>query len=197
VTLFTSPRTWAPGGLTSAALNTDIRDNENYLYEVIHGTNADKIPFAAHDNNAWIVPQCRVALRTAWVLLNSTDTLLNFNAADIWDTDTIHDTTTNNTRLRPATKGIYVCTAQMNFAGNATGTRRVQILLNSATLIANTEISAVGAGQTALTALAVWQFNGSTDYIEMQVFQNSGGSLTSPNIGNYSTEFGVTWVGSF
>jgi hypothetical protein len=196
VTLWASPRTWVTGALSAAALNTDVRDDLSYLYEVLHGTNADKIPFAAHDNNAWVVPQCRVALRSAWVLPNNANTILNFAAADIWDTDTIHDTATLNTRLRPATKGIYLCYAQMNFAGNATGSRAVDILFNG-TSIARAELGSVGASQTVLAAVTMYQFNGSTDYIEMQVYQNSGGSLTSPNAGFYSTEFGITWCGGW
>lgn len=179
-------------------MNTHIRDNENYLKEVLAGTNADKIPFAAHDNNAWIVPQCRVAQRSTWVLLNNTNTPVNFAAADIIDTDNIHDPSVTNTRLRPNTKGTYLCYAQMNFAGSATGLRVVEILINGGgAAIAHTELSAVGASQTALTAATAYQFNGSTDYIEMSVFQNSGGSLTSPNLGFYSTEFGVIWIGGY
>ncbi len=46
MTSWTSPRTWVANvtAITASALNTDIRDNESYLKEVIAGTNSDKVP---------------------------------------------------------------------------------------------------------------------------------------------------------
>jgi hypothetical protein len=197
VTTWTAPRTWATGVLAAAALNTDVRDDLNFLYEMLHGTNADKIPFAAHDNNAWTAPQCHVRLATTWVMVNNVATAINFSAADIWDTDTIHDTLTNNTRLTPHTKGLYLCYASLAYPGNATGERYVSIRFNGGTTLGLTELPAGAATPIVLPGLAITQFNGSTDYVEMLYFQNSGGSLTNPGVGNYSTEFGMVWLTSF
>jgi hypothetical protein len=198
VTLWTSPRTWVTGALSSAALNTDVRDDLNYLYEVLHGTNADKIPFAAHDNNAWVVPQVHVALTSAWVLVNNAETAINFNSIERWDTNAIHDNAVNNTRLTPPTKGVYLCYAVLAFPANATGQRYVAIRGNGATTLARSQQPAASAaGAIVLTTMTVFQFNGATDYIEMLYFQDSGGSLTSPGAGNYSSEFGMIWLGGY
>jgi hypothetical protein len=199
VTNFNTPPTFVAGNvLTAAQLNSYLRDNPLALYEILTGANAVKIPFAAHDNNAWVVPQCHVRLTTSWVMVNNAATAINFSAADIWDTDTIHDTATNNTRLTPHTKGLYLCYATLAFPANATGERFVSIRLNGTTDIGKNEVPVSSASaQTTLPALAPYQLNGSTDYIEMLYFQNSGGSLTNPGAGNVSTEFGIVWLSSY
>lgn len=97
MTTWTSPRTWAPGVLTSAALNTDVRDNELYLKEVIGGTNADKIPGAAlatllalPASAEFYSPSSGVAGRIQWV----GDQVFYFENAR-WDgTNWVRDDTT-------------------------------------------------------------------------------------------------------
>lgn len=198
MTTWTTPRTWGFQEIPSSAnMNAHIRDNELYLKEVLAGTNADKIPFAAHDNNAWVVPQCHVRLTTTWVMVNNAETAINFSAADIWDTDNIHDPSVTNTRLRPNTKGMYLAYCSLAFPGNATGQRMAKLNLNGITNLSRHQIGAAGATQIALNTHTVYPFNGTTDYVEMYYFQDSGGSLTNPGVGNYSTEFGLIWLSSY
>ena len=100
-----------------------------------------------------------------------------FNSEN-FDTDTIHDNSTNNSRLTCKTAGKYLVYLNMTFISNTTGTRLTGLLLNGS--------EAQGLGRTthnpsagsdthmihvALVDLAV------NDYLEAQVWQDSGGSL--------------------
>ena len=75
---WTTPRTWATSDVVTAAmLNTNVRDNANWLH-------------AMHGCRLW-----KSANQT--VALNATD-VVNWNS-EVYDTDTLHDTATNNSRI--------------------------------------------------------------------------------------------------
>jgi hypothetical protein len=84
---WTSPRTWVSGILSSAALNTDVRDNENYLKGLLDGTGTDAV----------ITPTTLQIANTAnWLLaLTGGFPLINFDANDY----IIYDRTNNLFRL--------------------------------------------------------------------------------------------------
>lgn len=106
-----------------------------------------------------------------------------------FDTDTIHDTVTNNSRLTCRTAGVYQITGHISWAANATGARQLSIKLNGTTFLAialdpvASAASLLIQGVTTLYQLAV------NDYVELQALQTSGGALVVNASPNYSPEF--------
>jgi len=157
---------------------------------------------AAHLNNndagvfnAFYMPAVRVTHNAAQSITNATETTLAFNTERFDQAgnaaDTMHDTVTNNSRLTCRYAGVYQITAQLEWAA-APGAPYIRIRLNGTTIIAMT-----GAGATAdlrymtistLYALAV------NDYVEVRVFQNSGGAI-NVTTANHTPEFMMVRVG--
>ena len=108
---------------------------------------------------------------------NTTYTILNFNS-EVFDTDTFHDTATNSSRITiPSGKdGKYLIVAKFHFAGNASGTNRLGGIVKNGTNVGlfrgiNGNSSSVGWNASVILDLVA------TDYIEIQVYQDSGGNL--------------------
>ena len=108
---------------------------------------------------------------------NTTWTKLNFNsiAGTGFDTNSNFNTTTY--RFTPTVAGYY----QINGTGYGypavTGAVNLSIYLNGAGYTAN--VSAPNANQgPGLQVAALMYLNGSTDYVEIYIYQNSGGALT-------------------
>lgn len=122
-------------------------------------------------------------------------TALAFNS-ERYDTDTIHDTSTNNSRLTCKTAGVYQITGHVEWAANATGYRNAVIRIGGSTEIANQLVPAMTGGivtgqtVTATYTLAV------NDYVELVVSQNSGSSINVQSSANYSPEFEMVRLGA-
>ena len=125
---------------------------------------------------------------------NDSTTVVAFDS-ERYDTDTIHDTSTNNSMLTCKTAGVYSISGHIQFEANATGLRLVGILLDGATTIAYMGWSDVGASAIYLPletkyTLAVNQ------YVELVVYQNSGGALNIVKSGsNFTNEFMMSRIG--
>lgn len=167
-------------------------------YEVIGSAGGDYIdlsghiatePFDAHLSN----PACRVYhnidqnVAVGWVTLA-------FNS-ERFDTDAIHDTVTNNSRLTCKIAGIYQISATITFAASAVGNRGLAILYNGATMISlNVQPNSGAADGNAMTASVLYQL-AANDYAEAQSYQASGGALAVLSMGNYTPEFMMVRVG--
>ena len=136
----------------------------------------------------------RVSKSAAQSTANNTYTVVTWNTEN-FDTNTFHDNATNNSRLTvPSGKaGYYLVTGTMAFAGNATGYRRAFYTLNGVLAAdvntqwaANTQVETASFAYVVNLAVA--------DYIEMQVYQSSGGSLNTDSGENVS--FGMTYLGA-
>jgi hypothetical protein len=110
---------------------------------------------------------------------NTTWTTLNFNS-ESFDTDTFHDTATNNSRITiPSGKnGKYLIVAKWHLQGNASGSDRLGGIKKNGTNIGtyrgiNGNASSVGWGASVILDLVA------TDYIELEVYQDSGGNLNA------------------
>lgn len=94
------------------------------------------------------------------------------------DTDSGHSTVTNNSRYTAQTAGYYFVAAWLNFAANATGYRQIDLKFNGSTSVSLQTAISIGAGAaTHVSTSTILFLNGSTDYVEIQGFQNSGGNL--------------------
>jgi len=114
-------------------------------------------------------------------------TTLTFNS-ERYDTDAIHDLTTNPSRLTSKTAGKYEIGACVGFESNATGLRVVVININGTPSIGQNRSPAVSGGDTVLSAACVYEL-AVNDYVEVRVYQNSGVALLALSIGNVFPEF--------
>ena len=106
---------------------------------------------------------------------NSTFTKVQINS-ETFDTNSNYDPTTNY-RFTPTVAGYYQINGNVSFVGAASGYARVAIYKNGSDLIQGSGIpnnTQIG-GQA--TVSGVISFNGSTDYVELYAWQNSGGAL--------------------
>ena len=128
------------------------------------------------------------AVRTAvQSLANNTSTGLAFTAADEWDTDSFHSTTTNNTRITVPTGlgGKYLLIGAVAFATGVSQIRNVKIQLNGATqLVVFQETQADDLG----VSLSIMYKLSAGDYIELICYQNSGAAL------NITGSLSAHWV---
>ena len=122
---------------------------------------------------------------------NTTVTALTFDTT-IYDTNSFFDVLTP-TRLTCTLAGIYVITGAFRIDSNATGQRQIRITRNGADIIAlenQLPVSTIltNIGITTQYQLAV------NDYVEISVFQNSGGALNINNVDVFSPIFMMTKV---
>ena len=124
---------------------------------------------------------------------HDTATKLTFDS-ERYDTDSIHNTSTNTGRLTCNTAGKYliVCNVQFGFDGD--GYRLVNILLN------NTDIIGRAADDTAATlspgfeVSTIWDMTVG-DYVEVQVTHTAGAAIDIAATAKYSPEFMMQKIG--
>ncbi len=122
---------------------------------------------------------CNIYLSANQSITNATATAIAYNT-EIFDTDGFHDNSVNNTRVTiPSGKGgKYLFTAWSNFVGNATGYRNAELLINGTTLTGSSGVGwTPNSGGYNAGTIAVILNLVATDYVEVLVTQNSGGSL--------------------
>jgi hypothetical protein len=113
---------------------------------------------------------------SAQSIANATFTNVNFEAEN-FDTDGFHSTVTNTSRMTIPTgkNGKYLVTANLAFDTNSTGIRACVIRKNNADYAKGTWIGAFNES-AVLVATQIIDLV-ATDYIEIQVYQSSGGAL--------------------
>lgn len=116
-----------------------------------------------------------------------------------YDTDSMHSTSTNTSRVTINTTGLYAVSVSVFWAANATGFRDVEIRKNAGGAVGSgTGLAKFRAAATA--TLGGWvggtcylPLVGGSDYIECFALQTSGGSLAT-TVGSQFTTWTVTWV---
>jgi hypothetical protein len=129
---------------------------------------------------------------TVQSIANITWTAINFHL-DVYDTINGHSTVTNITRYTPNVSGTYDVEGQIAYAVNSTNDRGAQFRRNGST-IDGLQYGAARAGAgssfaSIATCSGVVFLNGSTDYIELYGFQESGGSLNTSYGAGFTTSF--------
>jgi hypothetical protein len=122
---------------------------------------------------------------------DGTVTPIQFNATDLWDTDGFHNTVTNNTRLTVPSGlgGIYLVHGIVGFASNSTGARLLRFVVNNTTTY---EVQRVQANAVAAVSSSFPILLSAGDYVEMSVYQSSGGNLDT-NVSSQVCQFGMTF----
>ena len=135
---------------------------------------------------------------TAISAANNAWTVVPYSATR-WDTDTAM--TVGTGRYTPIVPGYYWVTAGARIPTAASGISQLAIYKNGALYLAGQSIanSASAQGQVTVTGLVDIQVAG-TDYIDVRIFQNSGGALSLPivnaggNIGSTTTYFQSVYI---
>lgn len=138
------------------------------------------------------IPACRVRHSTTQSTTDGTFKLVGFDSED-YDTASMHDTVTNNSRLTVPVSGKYLIQAVIEFAANGTGMRAVYYRINGgADIYLSTEPAVAGAStKHRITAVTIDDL-AANDYVEIRVKQTSGGSLNITNAQSHAT---LTYLG--
>jgi hypothetical protein len=127
---------------------------------------------------------------------NVTQTPINFNNED-FDTSGFHDNVTNNDRVTIPTGlgGKYLVTTKIDFAANATGQRVLYHFING--VLVNLALSPVNSSVNGSSFELSGVYNLSAgNFIQMQVYQDSGGSLNVLGAAQYYTNMQVMYLGA-
>ncbi|MFI8237608.1 hypothetical protein ACIF83_10205 [Streptomyces sp. NPDC085866] len=130
---------------------------------------------------------------------SGTSTLVTFDS-EAWDTDSMHSTSSNTSRITINTSGQYLVSFYARFPSNATGYRQANLRQNSA---------GAANGGSSLSTVSVAAANGAAtfvgrtfeltcvagDHYELFVTQNSGSTLTMDS-GQRVTAMEFRWLGS-
>lgn len=121
------------------------------------------------------VPTVRVYHDADQSVSDSTMTALAFNS-ERFDTDSMHDVSTNNSRLTANTPGYYQITACVRWEANANGLRLIRIRLNGTTDLAGVHEINLSADILDQVVTTLWYME-EGDYVECTAYQTSGAPL--------------------
>jgi hypothetical protein len=174
---------------SSATANTNTRLGVGSAGQVL--TMASGVP-------SWATPASGSTFSGAFVynsadqsISNSTNTTLTWNT-ESFDVGGYHDTSTNTSRFTVPTgkTGYFLFTANIGWGNSASGIRQLFFLKNG-TAIATIESTTSSAGFVEQSPSITVSLS-ATDYLEIRVWQNSGGSLDVRNASSAS----ITYLGA-
>lgn len=150
---------------------------------------------AAVPGNASGAIWARVFHSTTQSIADNTVVTLAFNS-ERWDTNVIHDNSTNNSRLTCKTAGVYLISVLMEFAFNATGVRQAGLIVNATTTIGLIMVNAVGGVVPTRLAVSTVYPMAVNDYVQATAFQTSGGALNVASGASFTPEFMMIRLGA-
>jgi hypothetical protein len=152
---WTTPKSWATNEVVTAAnMNTHLRDNMAFVGSP---------------------PSCAV-YNSASITNNNTFVVMTANT-ELWDTDSMHSTVSNTSRITANTAGRYQLNTTMRFGINTAGSRAISYRLNGGTDIQLAAVPAATTGVEAVLSGSVMLVLAAADYVEVASWQNSGGNL--------------------
>lgn len=133
----------------------------------------------------------RVRMTSAQTISTATVTAIAWDGTEEFDTDTLHSTSTNPSRITAAIAGKYIVTGVLSYTGNATGTRLLRAHVNGSPIgdfaqVAGFDTNTVTLSGNVMVDLAA------TDYVEILAFQNSGGDL---DVRSEDSHFQMAYLG--
>ena len=141
------------------------------------------------NNMAALKPRCRVYHNIGQSIATTSYSTIAFNS-ERYNIGALHSTTVNNSRIIFLSGGCFSGGANVEWASNINGQRILRIMLNGTTQIAVIADSANLKDSHKQQIMFSYTFSVG-DYIELQGYQDSGGSLNINLISNYSPEM---WV---
>lgn len=107
-----------------------------------------------------------------------------------WDTDGMHDNTTNNERLTCKTAGKYIANFTAQWASSPAARYRFFIYKNAAVKQAVSEVITGAVGYPGLTVTAIVDL-AVNDYLYVAAWQNSGGTVAVNKSAQNTPEFAM------
>jgi len=109
---------------------------------------------------------------------HNTSTVIALNTETYKTSGITHSTVTNNSRVTMDSAGKYIFTANVSWAANATGFRALVFKINGTTFVGIARMMAISTASEQSYQMAVTEWNANAnDYVEIEVFQNSGSSI--------------------
>jgi len=148
---------------------------------------------------AWITPTwgfregAKVYRTAVQSILTGIFTYISFTA-ELWDTDNCHDDTLFKTRLTCRTPGKYDVKGHVAWDINNTGLRKAWIILNGTTYMAG-DTNYFFTDDAGYNHVADTIDLEMSDYLELAVFQSSGGALNVVATAQYSPYFMMQRIG--
>lgn len=122
---------------------------------------------------------------------NATTVTVTFDS-ERYDTNALHSTVSLTGRLTAPVAGKYLIHAQLAFGVMPTALCQIFLVLNGATTIGyEVQASVPSPNATRLNVMTVYAL-AATDYVEVKVHQDSGGTEEVLTLSNYSPEFSMT-----
>ena len=166
--------------ITASLWNDDVRDAVNFLISP---------------------PRVKVYKTANQSIANSAWACLTWNA-EAFDSDTMHDNATSNSRITFTTAGTYQITYNALWANNSTGLRNHTIEKNGTTtqgsgttIIEPFAISPVAATHSGASISVMASFVAG-DWIQAFAWQNSGGALNLAGVTEAHSTFSACWISS-
>jgi len=161
--------------------------------KLLKGAGAGNAPTEIDVPSGGYTQGARVYHSAEQIIATTTDVILAFDS-ERYDTDTIHDNVTNNSRLTCKTAGKYTVSVALGWYFNVTGIRIARIKFNGTTYFAALQYDAspnasMWMAFSTILELAV------NDYVEVEVRQTSGGNLNIYAINSLSSEFMMQRIG--
>ncbi|MCY0917064.1 hypothetical protein OS965_02585 [Streptomyces sp. H27-G5] len=167
------PATEAPGLYNTAALfNAQVRDLNSFALGVP--------VFRGYQSSA---QSCATG---TWVSIAiDTETL---------DSDGGHSTVTNNSRYTPTVAGTYLAIGTVAFAASGSSQRATRLTMNGSPSVGAAEASAAGGSWWCGSGIELFACNGTTDYIELQGRQDSGGTISTYVGTEFNCALKIFWI---
>ena len=142
-----------------------------------------------------VPPMCSAYGSANISIANLTYTTVALNS-ETFDTNSMHDNATNNSRITCNTAGVYRITANIQFANHADGSRWLAINSSVAGRIA-LNYGPSNGGSTAALSLSVDHLFAVAEYVEMQVSHSAGpgNALDLLADSGAGIRLSATWVG--
>lgn len=197
---WTATGTYASATLTAASLNLYIGTGGNldWLKNALSAIGITADSGAQTVDSA--VAGCRVYNSAAISVSSGSWTALTFDTEryDSFDNaaSTFHSTSSNTGRITiPAgLGGYYLIGGHIEFAANTTNRRGIRIVHSVGSAVIASDEQEATANDMGLSVVTLWSL-AATEYVTLEVIQNSGGNLNVQASGNYSPEFWMTRVG--
>ena len=126
---------------------------------------------------------------------SGSDTTVNWDL-ELFDTNSMHDNVTNNSRVTVPTGygGKWLLTASFSWAANNTGSRWAYFYKNGSTDIHSAFVTYLSAASQMTYEMSYVVQLAAADYITVKVGQNSGGVLGL--VAGYSSAFQMSYLGA-
>lgn len=174
---YSAPSTRAAGYLTDAATNW----NQDVVANII----------ALHDDDS-----ARAYHNTTQSVTRLTNTALALNS-ERHDVNTLHDTSTNNSRLTAQIAGAYLISGCWGTASGNAGFYTARIRLNGSTYIAQNGMYNNGSGVAVVVHVSGIYKMAVNDYVELVALHTiASGSVTVASTSMYTPELSMQWLGA-